>query len=244
MMRQNGPSDLVQFNQRNRDRWVAGIAERLPPGTRILDVGAGECRYRSLFGHCDYKAQDFGKYEGTSRGLLSETWKYAQLDFVCDASAIPVDDGGFDAVLCIELLEHVPEPIKVLKEIGRILKAGGWAFISAPLGSGLHQQPFHFYGGFTPHFYRHFLGELGFEVVSITPNGRFFRMLLQEMNRGTDIIQSHRRFPRWHPARWLLRAASSDYVARWISRLDDEIPIDEFTVGYHVEALKCVGGKP
>jgi SAM-dependent methyltransferase len=157
---------------------------------------------------------------------------------VCDASTIPVDDGGFDAVLCVEVLEHVPEPIKVLQEIARILKAGGWAFISAPLGSGLHQQPFHFYGGFTPHFYRRFLSQLGFELVSKEPNGRFFRMLLQEMNRGMGIIQSHRRYPRWHPARWLLRVASGDRVARWLTRLDDEIPIDEFTVGYHVEAVR------
>ena len=238
MMRQNSPSDLVQFNQRNRDRWVAGIAERLPPATHILDVGAGECRYRSLFNHCDYKAQDFAKYEGTPRGLLSETWKYAQLDFVCDASAIPVEKGSFDAVLCAEVLEHVPEPIKVLKEIGRILREGGWAFISAPLGSGLHQQPYHFYGGFTPHFYRHILGEIGFEVVSIEPNGRFFLMFLQEMNRGIGIIQTHRHYPRWHPARWLLRVASSRHVAKWFARLDKEIPIEEFTVGYHVEAVK------
>ena len=238
MMRQNSPSDLVQFNQRNRDRWVAGVAERLPPGTRILDVGAGECRYRSLFSHCDYKAQDFAKYEGTPRGLLSETWKYGQLDFVCDASVIPVEKGSFDAVLCAEVLEHVPEPIKVLKEIGRILREGGWAFISAPLGSGLHQQPFHFYGGFTPHFYRQILGEIGFEVVSIEPNGRFFLMFLQEMNRGIGIIQTHRHYPRWHPSRWLLRLASSRHVAEWFARLDNEIPIDEFTVGYHVEAVK------
>jgi hypothetical protein len=79
---------------------------------------------------------------------------------------------------------------------------------------------------------------LGFELVSIDPNGRFFRMLLQEVNRGMGIIQSHRRYPRWHPARWLLRVASGDRIARWFTRLDNEIPIDEFTVGYHVEAVR------
>ena len=222
-------NDLVGFNQRQRDEWVASVARRLPPGTRILDVGAGPCRYRSLFSHCEYQAQDFGQYQGTV---------YGQLDYVCDATAIPVEDGSFDAVLCTEVLEHVPEPIRVLKEIGRIVRLGGWAFISAPLGSALHQQPYHFYGGFTPHFYHRFLGEFGFEVVSIEPNGRFFRMLLQELNRGIGFIQSHRQYPRWHPVHWLLRAASSYHVAKWLAQLDDEIPIDEFTVGYHVEARK------
>ena len=231
-------SDLVGFNQCQRDEWVASVAKRLSSGTRILDVGAGPCRYRSLFGHCEYKAQDFAQYQGPPEGLPGEKWSYGKLDYVCDATAIPVEDSSFDAVLCTEVLEHVPEPIRVLKEIGRIVRLGGRAFISAPLGSGLHQQPYHFYGGFTPHFYHRFLGEFGFEVVSIEVNGHFFRMLLQELNRGIGFIQNHRPYPRWHPVHWLLRAASSYHVAKWLTQLDDEIPIDEFTVGYHVEARK------
>lgn len=231
--------DLVNFNQRRRDEWVAGLARRLPPGTRILDVGAGPCRYRPFFSHCRYVAQDLAEYEGTPVGLLKEKWEYGELDYVGDAASVPAEDDSFDAVLCTEVLEHVPEPIKVLKEIGRILRPGGWAFISAPLGSGLHQQPFHFYGGFTPHFYRRFLTQFGFRIVSIEPNGHFFRMLLQEMNRGISTVLSRRMYPPWHPADWLCRVASSHRVARWLSRLDDEIPIEEFTVGYHVEAQKA-----
>ena len=232
----------VGFNQDQRDRWVASIAERLPPGTRVLDIGAGPCRYRALFSHCDYRAQDFGQYRGTSNGLLKDGWTYGELDYVCDAIAIPVEDCSFDAVLCTEVLEHVPEPIQVFREIGRILKTGGRVFISAPLGSGLHQEAYHFYGGFTPHFYRRFLAEFGFEVVSIEPNGRFFRLFLQEMHRAIGIIQSHRRYPRWHPVGWLLRIVGSYTAARWLAKQDDEIPVNEFTVGYHVEAVKSKGG--
>jgi SAM-dependent methyltransferase len=229
---------LLDFNKHNRDQWVVRIAERLPPDTRVLDLGAGEARYRGLFKHCDYKAQDFAKYQGVREGILKEEWHYGELDYVCDASAIPVADNSFDAVLCTEVLEHVPEPIKVLREIGRIVRKDGRAFISAPLGSGLHQQPYHFYGGFTPHFYHRFLGEFGFEILSIDPNARFFGMLLQEMRRGVGIVQMRRQYPLWHPIGWLLRVASSCNAAKWLMRLDVEIPIDEFTVGYHVEAIK------
>jgi SAM-dependent methyltransferase len=228
---------LINFNQRDRDRWVATVAQRLPPGTRILDLGAGRCQYRSLFAHCEYEAQDFAEYHGTSAGALQEAWDYGVLDYVCDATAIPVADASFDAVLCTEVLEHVPEPIKVLEEIGRIVKPGGWAFLSAPLGSGLHQQPFHFYGGFTPYFYHRHLGDLGFDIVSIEPNGRFFSLLLQEVRRGASIIQKSGRYPRWHPLYWIMHVASL-VMAGWVIRLDDEIPVDEFTVGYHVEARK------
>jgi len=38
----------------------------------------------------------------------------------------------FDIVICSELLEHVPEPEKILKEIYRIVKKGGCAIISTP----------------------------------------------------------------------------------------------------------------
>jgi ubiquinone/menaquinone biosynthesis C-methylase UbiE len=234
----NRAEEALNFNQHNRDQWVVAIAEKLPADTRILDLGAGGGRYRALFKHCDYKAQDFGQYKGSGEGVLKERWYYEELDYVCDASSIPVPNNSFDAVLCTEVLEHVPEPIKVLKEIGRIVTKNGRAFISAPLGSGLHQQPYHFYGGFTPHFYKRFLEEFGFEVVSIDPNRRFFAMLSQEIRRGISIVQAHQRYPTWHPVSWLLRVASGDYVAKWLMRLDVEIPIDEFTVGFHVEAIK------
>ncbi len=229
---------VTNFNQRNRDAWVEQIAARLPTGTRILDIGAGQCRYRPLFRHCQYQAQDFAAYEGTGSGSLRESWSYSQLDYVCDAAAIPVEDGSFDAILCTEVLEHVPEPILVLKEIGRILRLGGHAFITAPLGSGLHQQPYHFYGGFTPYFYRHFLARSGMEVISIEPNGHFFRFLLQELHRGVHLVRASGRYPRWHPAMWLPRGLFHFGIAQWLDRLDDQIPVDEFTVGYFVEAVK------
>jgi SAM-dependent methyltransferase len=228
----------AEFNQANRDAWVAGVARRLVPGSRVLDIGAGECRYRDLFKHCDYQAQDSCQYHGTSAGLLKEKWDYGPIDYVSDVTGIPVPDGSFDAILCTEVLEHVPEPILALREFGRILRPGGQLFLSAPLGAGLHQQPHHYYGGFTPHFYRRFLAQHGFQVVKIEPNGGFFRHLLQENVRAARLIQERRRYHRWHPLYWLLRIGARKYLAAWLARLDGEFPIEEFTVGFHVEARK------
>lgn len=232
------PEGYVGFNQLNRDRWVASLAKRLPPGTGVLDIGAGECRYRSMFAHCEYKTHDFIKYEGTREGLLKDDWKYGQIDYASDITSIPVPDACFDCILCTEVLEHVSEPILAIKEFNRILKLHGELFISAPLGSGLHQQPYHYYGGFTPHFYRKFLPEYGFEIIRMEPNGGFFRHCLQEMNRAARIIQSHRNYRLWNPMYWILRLAFGRLVPIWFSRLDDEFLIEEFTVGYHVEARK------
>lgn len=40
----------------------------------------------------------------------------------------------FDAVICLELLEHVENPATVMKEMGRVLKREGTLFLSVPLG--------------------------------------------------------------------------------------------------------------
>jgi SAM-dependent methyltransferase len=230
----NTTSHLVGFNLISRDAWVANCARQLPPGLRVLDIGAGPCRYRQLFSHCHYATQDFAQYDGSD--APNHTWQYGKLDYISDATSIPVADHTFDAVLCTEVLEHIPEPILVIREIGRILKPGGQAFISAPLGSGLHQQPYHFYGGFTPHFYHHFLPQYGLEIVNILPNGGFFRLFLQEIHRGLGIISQN--YPRWHPIRLAFRIAASGLVAKQLTRLDETIPINTHTVGYHVEARK------
>ena len=111
-------------------------------------------------------------------------------------------------------------------------------FLTAPLGSGLHQQPHHYYGGFTPHFWRRIADEVGLEIVSIEPNGRFFRMLSQEVARGAHFVRSSGIRGRFSLTQMVARLAARDEVSRWLARLDDQLPVDEFTVGYHVEARK------
>lgn len=78
-----------------------------------------------------------------------------------------MEDASFDVVLCTEVLEHEPEPIRAVHEFARIVRPGGKLLLTAPLGSGLHQDPFHFYGGYTPYWYRRFLTEAGFDNIEV-----------------------------------------------------------------------------
>lgn len=231
-------TEVVDFNARNREAWVAAMAATLSPGTRVLDLGAGTCQYAKHFGHCDYTTQDFAAYSGTSSGLMSDEFAYGHIDIVSDAADIPVADGSFDAVLCTEVLEHVYEPIRVIQEAARVLAPGGHLFLSAPLGSGLHQEPHHYYGGYTPHFYRRVLGDLGFEDVTVEPNGGFFRHLVQELHRAGMILHTRGSRPAWHPEQLFWRVVVMQLGVRRLARLDDEIDVPEFTVGYHVRARK------
>ena len=99
---------------------------------------------------------------------------YGKIDFVSDILNIPVPDKSYDVILCTEVIEHIPDPISAIKEISRILKTDGTLLITAPLQSGLHQEPYHFYGGYTKYWYQKFLTENNFSDINIEPNGSLY----------------------------------------------------------------------
>ncbi len=225
------------FNQIERDRWVTKQAGCISNGSSVLDVGAGSGRYRSLFDHCDYKAQDFGQEPGT-------IGKYTKLDYECDITTIPAPDDSFDVVLCTEVLEHVPKPIKVIHELSRILKPGGKLILTAPLASFLHQEPFHFYGGYTPYWYRRFLPEAGLDVINIEANRGFFSLFGQESRRFGALIAPHRTFRSgWYwpllTLLWLISFPFCYFLFPLLGSFLDRLEFEKSaTVGYHVIAVK------
>ncbi|MBI5502665.1 MAG: methyltransferase domain-containing protein [Deltaproteobacteria bacterium] len=232
----NGIRERVfAFNQTARDAWVALRAAEVAAGSRVLDVGAGPCPYRSLFSHCEYRAHDFAQLPPDLSG------GYGRLDYVSDILRLPVEDGSFDVVLCTEVLEHVPDPEGAVRELARVLRHGGTLLLTAPLGSGLHQQPYHFFGGFTPHWYREFLPRAGFGDLAIEPNGGFFAHFGQEAQRFEKMLRPEWRHPRtWTRAPvWLCSAPIAriavPLLCYWLDPGDTE---RHFTVGYHVRAVR------
>jgi ubiquinone/menaquinone biosynthesis C-methylase UbiE len=207
-------------------------AKKIPPKSKVLDIGAGMCPYKKLFDHCKYTTHDFAQYSGTKTGPAADEWNYGHIDVVSDINNIPVENNSFDVIVCTEVFEHIPEPIKAIKEFSRILKKGGKLLLSAPLASGLHQEPYHFYGGFTPHFYKKFLSESSFKNVIIKPEGGLFRHVAQEIYRvGAELGQrekKHRLFG------WILR----NIITKIVWDLEKTIYVTEFTAGYMVEATK------
>jgi len=225
--------ELLSMNSGTRDEWVAQRLRDLPAGSRVLDVGAGTCPYRALLAHCDYVAQDFCQYEGLRDGSEG---RYGEIDVVSSIENIPLPDESFDAVLCTEVLEHVPEPVQAIREMARLLKTGGVLLLTAPLGSGLHQLPHHYYGGFTPTWYRHFLPAADLDLIEIAPNGGFFKLLAQETHRARwlmppELIADERE----RDALWSLLG---DRLPRFYLGLEQQAVIDTFTIGYHVLAIK------
>jgi len=178
-------------NDKRRHEWVQKALKALPAGIRLLDAGAGERRYKPFCSHITYVSQDFGKYDGKGdgKGLQMGTWDTGGLDIVSDITAIPEPDASFDAILCSEVFEHLPDPLLALKEFSRLLKPGGTLILTAPFCSLTHFAPFHFYSGFSRYFYEHHLPLLGFKPLSIESNGTYFDFLMQEMFRVPIIVK-------------------------------------------------------
>jgi len=130
-------------------------------------------------------SQDFAQYDGTgdSRGLHTGTWDQTRLDIISDITSIPELDASFDAIMCTEVFEHLPEPIRAIQEFSRLLKPDGILIITAPFCSLTHFAPYHFYSGFNRYFYEKHLKEKGFEILEITENGNYFEYLAQEIRR-------------------------------------------------------------
>jgi SAM-dependent methyltransferase len=243
MLGENLYRRIFKFNQYERDHWMFERAGEVPAGSRVLDIGAGSCPYRGYFSHCIYQTQDF---TNLSKDQLTAHAGYGHIDYISDILSIPIADESFDVIVCTEVLEHVPEPIQAVKEFCRILKPGGELLLTAPLGSGIHQEPFHYYGGYTPFWYQRFLAENGFTNVEIKANGGFFKHFGQESIRFAKMsvpwkMDAGRLCQIGWALVWVLLLPLMLFVIPLSCYLLD--PVSDktqfFTVGYHVTARKA-----
>ncbi|NTV50372.1 MAG: methyltransferase domain-containing protein [Geobacteraceae bacterium] len=172
-------------NEANREEWLEEALRKIPAGSKILDAGAGELQYKRFCSHLDYVSQDFAQYDGAgdNLGLQMGSWDQSKLDIVCDITAIPEPDASFDAIMCIEVFEHLPNPILVLQEFSRLLRPGGHLILTAPFCSLTHFAPFHFYSGFNRYFYETHLPASGLDIVELRHNGNFIEYVAQEIRR-------------------------------------------------------------
>jgi SAM-dependent methyltransferase len=91
-----------------------------PPTQQLLDLGCGS---RSLSGvvRCDL--------------FISPPGVRA------DAARLPFARASFDYVIATALLEHVPYPRRVVREISRVLRPGGLLYVEMPFLEGFHADP-------------------------------------------------------------------------------------------------------
>lgn len=181
------------INEKRREDWIASQLAAFPAGLKILDAGAGELKYKKFCAHLQYTSQDFSQYngQGDGAGLQAAKWDVSKIDIVSDICDIPIGNESFDAILCAEVFEHIPDPMLAIKEFHRLLKGGGKLIITAPFCSLTHFSPFHYYSGFNKFFYTTHLEKAGFEILTLQTNGNYFEYLGQELQRLEEIAKEY-----------------------------------------------------
>lgn len=123
----NERTDPEPFYQAMAADATADMARRHPiEGTRILDAGCGPGWYVEAFR--DRGAQVVG-IDGDFETLVRREAVPAGL-LRCDAAKMPFQDQSFDGVFCSNLLEHASDTRGVLEELIRVVRPGGWGYIS------------------------------------------------------------------------------------------------------------------
>lgn len=126
---------------------------------------------------------DYTDYFPNSFTVSKRTKKPADLyvdTFYHDLSKIP--DESYDVALCTGLLEHVPEPDRLIADLHRILKPGGRAIISASAVFAYHEGPNNYFM-FTTWGMKHLLRDWS-EVVSVEGSSQPFETVGILMQRA------------------------------------------------------------
>lgn len=133
---------------------------------KLLDAGCGTMPFRaSLRGLVDeYHSIDIEK-------------RVPEVDLIGDLQDMKaLESDTYDTVLCTEVLEHVPQPEKLLAELWRVLKPRGTLILSVPHLSRLHEEPFDYYR-FTKHGLKFLFEKSGFSVLDMVSTGSLFSFL-------------------------------------------------------------------
>lgn len=171
-------------NPQTRDAWIERFAASVPSGARVIDVSAGVKPYAHLWSHVDYSTHEFEGNKNVIDAFRGETpTSVKSHDYAGDITHTTAPAASFDVVILTEVLEHVPEPILAIKELVRLCKPGGTILVTSPFTSGSHQEPYHFYAGFSPNWYKWVAARHGLVVEAIESQGDYFKLMAQEVGK-------------------------------------------------------------
>jgi len=126
---------------------------------RVLDVGCGRQPYRDLLAARATGVvaveSDPARY---ADGPSPDTW--------ASGLELPFRSDSFDTVVAFQVLEHVPEPGRMMAEMARVMTSSGRLVLTAPHIWGIHEEPADFYR-FTGYGLAHLARGAGLEVLEV-----------------------------------------------------------------------------
>ena len=109
--------------------WLREEAARRPRPYRVLDVGCGVKPYYPFF------QPHASEYVGV------DVVDNPAADLQGAVESLPVEDGSFDLVLCVQVLEHAEDPAQGVRELRRVVAPGGAVLASTHGVQVYHPAP-------------------------------------------------------------------------------------------------------
>ncbi|KKU08919.1 MAG: hypothetical protein UX13_C0054G0001, partial [Candidatus Woesebacteria bacterium GW2011_GWB1_45_5] len=127
-----------KYWHKRRFEEVSAVLE--PVKGKILDIGCADGMFsKVIFDKTKAKELIGMDVLASSINWAEKHWAKSKgmKFFVGDAHNLKFESGTFDAVVALEVLEHVENPVEVLKEIKRTLKKGGYGVFLVPSDNDL-----------------------------------------------------------------------------------------------------------
>jgi SAM-dependent methyltransferase len=132
--------DLGQTSWLTVDEWRTMLDWLgLAPGSRVLDVACGSggpARWLARTTGAEVVGVDNNRHAIQTAAELTRQEGLDGLARFQEADAgrrLPFDDASFDAVVCIDAINHLPDRPGVLSDWHRLLAPGGWALFTDPI---------------------------------------------------------------------------------------------------------------
>jgi len=131
---------------------------------KVLDLGCGNKPYEGLvinyLKNVEYIGIDYYN-------------ENADIKLDLNKDELPFKDNEIDFIICTEVLEHLYNPFYCIKEMKRVLKPGGYIFLSTPFFCPIHDKK-HDYLRFTENFYiKTFNEKEGFKILKISRSNSY-----------------------------------------------------------------------
>jgi SAM-dependent methyltransferase len=148
------------FDWHARPGYWADVTRHFPPTSRLLDIGCGT----------GWLADEFASYTGIDGSAQAVELAHGLGRNVIQGDVdepLPFAGGEFDAVVIKDVLEHVADPVALVREALRVLRPGGALFASSPDAQRwvwddyTHRRPF------TKKSFRLLFADQGFEVQNV-----------------------------------------------------------------------------
>jgi SAM-dependent methyltransferase len=140
--------------------------------------------------------------------LIDVNAEYAP-DVVADVQALPFDDESLGAILCLDVLEHVPDPFKAVSELHRVMRPGGKMLASVPFIWPYHANPplYGDYWRFTPDGLRNLFR--GFNKVEIVKKGGWCSAMVNFVPSRRGLARPLRALAAWLDERGIVPSRST-----------------------------------